>query len=278
MVYAALSSLISALWIAICAAAPEFIWQGLWIALGHLSRADLVSALLIGVILAFFVDPLMSGMQDLLSRARHRDRADSIRHSPLFRVSVSLAFALASVCVHDAMIAFASDRAAEHTGANAGLAAALELTVSSAIVPFAITLAWLSVRTRWLALPLGIIAGASSCVAGWLFSWSVQEVVGTTVAGLLILCLGYRQVVRKPSRDIFVRCARSVAAAATILLAMALLLDSAFDFYHIRQFQLYSVSEFWTDVRFYLGWTLGLLLAPSPYDTADLNTVPTGPR
>jgi hypothetical protein len=230
------------------------------------------------VILAFFVDPLMSGMQDLLSRARHRDRADSIRHSPLFRVSVSLAFALASVCVHDAMIAFASDRAAEHTGANAGLAAALELTVSSAIVPFAITLAWLSVPTRRLALPMGIIAGASSCVAGWLFSWSVQEVVGTTIAGLLILCLGYRQVVRKPSPDVFARCARSVALVAAIVLPTALLLGFVFDFYHIKQFKLYSASLFWTDARFYVGWTLGLLLAPSPYDTVDLTRRRSGSR
>ena len=82
MVYVVTAALISALWIAICAAAPEFIWQGFWIALGHLSSADLVSALLIGVILAFFVDPLMGQLQDLLRRARSPDRRPAPKRAP----------------------------------------------------------------------------------------------------------------------------------------------------------------------------------------------------
>jgi hypothetical protein len=265
MVYAVIAALISALWIAICAAAPEFIWQGFWIALGHLSWADLASALLIGVILAFFVDPLMGRLQDLLHRARSHEGGDGTQHNPLFRVSVSLAFALASVCVHDAMSAFASVRAAGHGGAEAGLAAAIELTVGSAIVPFAVTLAWLSVRNRWLALPTGLIGGASPWVAGWLFAWSAQEVIATTIVCLLILGLGYREIIREPGGDIFARCARRVAFVATIVLATALLLDVAFDFFNVKQFKLYSLSLFWIDVRFYMGWTLGLLLTPSPY-------------
>ena len=265
MVYAVTAALISALWIAICAAAPEFIWQGFWIALGHLSSADLVSALLIGVILAFFVDPLMGQLQDLLRRARSPERRDGTQHNPLFRVSVSLAFALASVCVHDAMSAFATDRAAGLGGAEAGLAPAIELTVGSAIVPFAVTLAWLSVRNRWLALPTGIIGGASSCIAGWLFSWSAREVIATTIVCLFILGLGYREIIREPGGDIFARCARRVAFVATIVFATALLLDVAFQFLGVEQFKLYSLSLFWVDVRFYMGWTLGLLLAPSPY-------------
>lgn len=276
MVYAVISALISALWIAICAAAPEFIWQGLWIALGHLSWADLVSALLIGLILAFFVDPLMTRLQDLLHRARSQDRVNGTQRNPLFRVSVSLAFALASVCVHDAMSAFASDRAAEHSGADAGLAAAIELTVASAIVPFAITLAWLSVRSRWLAVPMGIIGGASSCIAGWLFSWSAREVIATTIWCLLILGLGYRQAIRGPSRDVYARCARSVALVAAIALAMALLLDTALNFLNINQFRLYSPSMFWIDVRFYLGWSLGLLLAPFPYTAGNSAKIQSG--
>jgi hypothetical protein len=269
MIYAVASALISALSIAICAAAPEFIWQGLWIALDHFSWADLVSALLIGVILAFFVDPLMGRLQDLLHRTRSQNDAHGPQHDPLFRVSVSLAFALASVCVHDAMSAFASDRAAGHAGAPAGLAAAIELTVASAIVPFAITLAWLSVRNRWLALPMGIIGGASSGVAGWLFSWSAQEVFVSTICCLLILGLGYRQAIRGPSRDIYTRCARSVALVAAIGLTTALLLDTALRFLNINQFRLYSPFLFWVDIRFYLGWTIGLLLAPSPYAAGD---------
>ena len=267
--YAVTAALISALWIAICAAAPEFIWQGSWIALSHLSWADLVSALLIGVILAFFVDPLMSRLRSLLRRAQSPGQSGGTQPNPLFRVGVSLAFALASVCVHDAMSAFASSRAAEQGGAEAGLAAALELTLASAIVPFAVTLAWLAVCNRWLAVPMGIIGGASAGIAGWLFSWSAQEVIATTIACLLILGLGYRQVMGGPGRDLFARCARYVALVAAIGLAAALLLRAAFHIFNIGQFSLYSTSLLWLDARFYLGWTLGLLLAPSPYAAAD---------
>ncbi len=39
-----------------CAAAPEFIWQGVRLAFSHPDVSDLLSALLIGVTLAFFVE------------------------------------------------------------------------------------------------------------------------------------------------------------------------------------------------------------------------------
>lgn len=52
------SAVITALWIAVCAAAPEFIWQGVRLAFSHPDVSDLLSALLIGVTLAFFVEPL----------------------------------------------------------------------------------------------------------------------------------------------------------------------------------------------------------------------------
>jgi hypothetical protein len=32
----------------------------------------------------------------------------------------------------------------------------------------------------------------------------------------------------------------------------------------LDQFKLYSSFHFWMDARFYMGWSLGLLLAPSP--------------
>jgi hypothetical protein len=55
----AASALIAAFWVAICAAAPAFIWQGLWLAWHHVTRTELLSALLVGFVFAFFVEPLM---------------------------------------------------------------------------------------------------------------------------------------------------------------------------------------------------------------------------
>lgn len=57
-------------------------------------------------------------------------------------------------------------------GAPAGLPAALSLALEWGIVPWAITLAWLSIQWRWLKVPMGVLAAASPAIAGWLFSWS----------------------------------------------------------------------------------------------------------
>jgi hypothetical protein len=262
-VLAGVSALTSSLWIAICAAAPEFIWRGLRIALDHLSMADLLSAVLIGLVLAFFVEPLMERIRHLLQRAQHRDPADYKPRSAFFTAAMSFAFALASVCLHDAMIAFVTG---EHTGSRSGLAAGIELTTAWALVPFTITLAWLSVRSPWLALPMGVLAGTSSCIAGWVFSWSVHDVITTSVPCVFILGLGYRQAMRQPSHSAFTRCAATLALVATAWFTIALLLDLCFNAYRIVPIRLYSANDFWVDLRFYLGWILGLILAPFPYD------------
>jgi len=265
------ATLISALWIAICAAAPEFIWQGLLAAVGHFTWLDLLSGLLLGLMLAFFVEPLMRQTGDLLGPPSHRAAREP--RNPLFTACLSLAFALVSVCVHDAMTAFVSARGAEHAGASSGLAAAITLTTAWSLVPFTITLAWLSVRSRWLGVPMGIIGGASAGIAGWLFSWSGQEVISTTIPCLLILGLGYRRMTTEPKQHAFARCARSVALIAASWLTIALLLDTLLGIYSLDQFRLYTAADFWVDARFYVGWTLGLVLAPSPSNGVSNKTM-----
>jgi hypothetical protein len=77
-------------------------------------------------------------------------------------------FALASIALHDAMTAVAS----EHESAvHGGLADAISLTMAWAIVPIAVTLAWLCLPNRRLAVPVGIIGAVSPCIAGSLFAW-----------------------------------------------------------------------------------------------------------
>jgi hypothetical protein len=263
--FAGASALIVAAWIAICGAAPEFIWQGLRIALSHPSWADLASALLIGLVLAFFVEPAIESIRVALHRTPHDGSTDSRRRNALFTAGLGLAFALTSVCLHDAMTSFVSGRSAEHAGADSGLAAGVMLVTAWSIVPFAVALAWLSMRQGWFAIPMGIIAGASSCLAGWLFVWSTQAVITTTIPCLAILALGYRQLLRHPGRRGLTHCAHGVALVAAVWLAIALLADAVLAFSHFDRFGLYNASRFWMDVRFYLGWTLGLMLVPSPY-------------
>jgi hypothetical protein len=249
----ALGAVIAAFWVAICAAAPEFIWQGLWIAAAHVTLTEVLSALLVGLVLAFFVEPLM----ERLRGERHRGS----RHGPgaaLFTAALSLAFALASIGLHEAMTAFVAERAAGHEG---GLEVAIALTMAWAFVPFAVTVAWLSVPIRWLAVPLGAVAVLAPIIAGWLFGWQIRSVLTTTIPSVLILALGYRQ----PIRSGLTPRANTVAWVSAIWLAAALLVDLILGLVQSGPFRLYGAFSFWVDARFYAGWTIGLALAPSPY-------------
>ena len=104
----------AAVWVSICAAAPEFLWQGLRLALGHVSRTELLAALLIGVVLAFFIEPLMERLRALLSRADHPHAPPDRLHDALFTAGLSLAFALTSVFLHEAMTAFVNPQLKLH--------------------------------------------------------------------------------------------------------------------------------------------------------------------
>jgi hypothetical protein len=187
----AASTLIAAFWVAICAAAPEFIWQGLWLAGHHVTRTELLSALLVGFVLAFFVEPLM----ERLRGQRRGHSASRTSGTALFTAALSLVFALASIALHDAMTAFVSEH---EQSVHGGLADAISLTMAWAIVPFAVTLAWVCLPNRWLAIPVAVIAAVSPCIAGWLFAWPLHSVFTTAVPSLVILGLGYHWTARRP--------------------------------------------------------------------------------
>jgi hypothetical protein len=262
---AAGAALISSLWIAICAAAPEFIWQGVVIAFGHSQVTDLVGALLVGLILAFFVEPLMERARAQLLGGGRKSVRRARGRNVFFTASLSLAFALAAVCIHEAMSAFVSSRYGTSGRTYAGVAAGIGLTEAWAIVPFAITLAWMALRTPWLARTLAPVAVASPFFAGWLFSWSTQSLVATVIPCLIILGLGYRRLLRTPRSADLAACARTVALVGSAWLLCAALFDASLPLFGAERLRLYGASGFWVDARFYLGWSLGLLIAPSPF-------------
>ena len=51
-------------------------------------------------------------------------------------------------------------------------------------------------------------------------------------------------------------------------LLLALPIDLLLRLSHPDAWQIYRSGEAWIDLRFYIGWSLGLLLAPSPRETA----------
>ena len=64
---------------------------------------------------------------------------------------------------------------------------------------------------------------------------------------------------------VLVRCARSVALVGSIWLIVAVLFDTTMGLFHLDRLELDHAPSFWMDVRYYIGWAIGLALAPSPY-------------
>jgi len=251
-------ALISALWIGISAAAIELIWRGLAIALQHPRWADLVSAILIGLILAFFVEPVMERARAMLRRAHPAGTAESRTQQILYGAALSFVFAVISVGLHDAMLALIGG-GPQRTG-DAALLEGLRLTASWAAVPVAVTLAWHGIDHPRLAMPLGILAAASPVLVGIAFAWPLATMITTEVPTLAILALGYREMRRAPRRDAFLRCAWRVALVAAVWLPIALLIDIAGN----DAGSFYGMEDFLVDARFYIGWALGLALVPLP--------------
>jgi hypothetical protein len=260
----ALAVVVSSTWIAICAGAPEFIWGGFLLAYGHTNATDIVGAVLVGLILAFFVEPLVQGVRDLV----HRGDRTYVAHRPasnvFFAASLAFAFALAAVCIHDSIVAFVSTRL-HPVGPEAALDAGIQLTLGWALVPFAISLAWFAARAAWPARILSAVAAASPVLAGLYFGWSLQSILTTAIPCAIILGFGFRTLFLEGSYDLRA-CARTVALIGGIWLIGAGLFDAILALFGGDKLFLYSTDGYWVDARFYLGWSLGLLLAPSPFE------------
>ena len=241
----ALAVVVSAVWISICAGAPEFIWQGVLIAYGHPDATDIVGAVLVGLILAFFVEPLVQGVRDLV----HRGDRTYVAHRPTSNVFY---------------VAFVATRL-HPVGPDAALDAGIRLTLGWAIVPFAISLAWLAARSAWPARILSAVAAASPVLAGLYFGWSLQSILTTAIPCAIILGFGFRTLFLEGSYDLRA-CARTVALIGGIWLIGAGLFDAILALFGGDKLFLYSSDGYWVDARFYLGWSLGLLLAPTPFE------------
>ena len=260
----ALHAVIASTWIAVCATTPEFIWRGARIVARHFSWTDLASAIFIGLILAFCIEPAMERLRHRFSSLAATHPDDLPTQSPVFAAAMGLAFALASVCLHDAITAFLSADGEDHAVRNAGLVTGIEIASAWTIVPFLISLAWLSSGRRRLRVPLGILAALSPMIAGDLFSWSVPDTITTEVPCLAILLLGYRAMAAGGGKEALSRCAGSIAWFAPAWLVGAMLLTYCLGWFGLTRLHFYTISEAWIDARFYFGWAIGLLLVPVP--------------
>jgi len=246
-----------ALWVAVCAAAPEFVWQGLFSLFGHFTWRDAAAALLIGAILAFFVEPLVERLRSFVSaQPAHPDK------NPAFAACTALSFAMAVVCIHEAITTYV---AASHANeqANQNLTQAVLQVLQWAAIPFAITVAWLAARSKpWCARAVTLLALLAIYLTGYGFGWSGRVIFTTGLPCALILAGGYASLRRQWDQRTFRRCAYVTAVTALAWLAVTGVLQAGLSLGRVRTFTLYDWSEFWIDCRFYVGWVVGLIVAP----------------
>jgi hypothetical protein len=256
------AAVIGAIAVAICSAAPEFIWQGLKLVVAHMSSATVIAAILVAAILVFFVEPVLEYLRFWLGGQNPSHGAP--RHLAV-AAAAGIFIALMSVGLHDAMLAFTT--AGEQDG-EAGIQRAVNVTISWGAVPFAVMLAWQAAAHRILAIPLGILAAASSFIAGWYFAWGLDTTLTTAIPCLAIQFFGYRRALEPHREATYAHYAPTLAAAAVVWLVAAFVYDAG-----VRQFglgwpTLYDPTDYAIDARFYAGWFLGLILTRPTASTA----------
>jgi hypothetical protein len=256
----ALACLVFAFWVSICAAAPEFIWQGLLVMWSHFDATQVYSAVFIGMLLAFFVEPVIERVKAGNWRARHQDA----RHVS-YAAALSLAFGVVAVGVHEAVGTYIGREGGGNLGRQAALVADIKQVVEWAAIPFAVTLSWFVARFgRRVAFVAGAIACLCATLTGYIFGWEWREIATTSIPCCAIAACGCAAVSGRWDDRVFAMLAVLTAAVAAGWLALALLIQGGFWTAGVTRLQPYAWSAFWEDARFYFGWALGLAVAPNP--------------
>jgi len=265
-VYASIiHALLFAVWVAICSVAPEFIWQGFLQISQHFSWSTVASALLVGAIVAFFVEPLIERLREMRLHIVHRHR------TPTHMTASAFSLAILAVFAHDAIVAFTSGGGEGQAGKSLGLVYAISQVFQWSWIPFVVTLAWVYARqSRWIRWPIMLMALASIGLVGPVFDWNAIDTMTTVVPCVCVLFGGYYVMRRHPEDTAFSRCTRLTLAIAIVWLVVTGVLQAFLSLFAVKALRAYTWTEYAIDFRFYLGWVIGLAVAPKP-DLFSLN-------
>ena len=245
-------------WVSVCSVAPEFIWQGLRTVIRHFDWVTVGSALLVGAIVAFFVEPLTERLRAMQLHVPHKHK------TPVHATVAAFAFAVLAVCVHEAITSFVFATYA-NDNTELSLLAALEDVFQWSSIPFMITIAWLCAnRARWISWTTLALAALTVAFLGVVSNWSSSDTVTTAIPCACILLFGLVVMRRYSTHLALSRCARLTAIIALLWLAAGGFIQLLLLLFGARSWHLYSWMEYTIDFRFYVGWVIGLAVAPRP--------------
>lgn len=248
------------LWVSVCAFVPEAIWQGLWLLKGHLGPTEIYTALFIGTLFTFFVEPLL---ERLKAGRRH------LTHGPagnlVLTALLALGFGMVAVSIHHSIDAYLGGAVGGADARQTALAHAMQQTQEWASLPAAVMSAWfLANAQRRLAYPALSLACLWCVGAGVLYAWRWQVVVATAIPCCLIALVGTRAVLAGWTPKTVSTLAKIVGAVAVCWLPLVWVVGWVVNHAGYPNFQFYEPAQLAEDARFYLGWALGLCLAPNP--------------
>jgi hypothetical protein len=226
-------------WVAVCSAAPELIWQGFHRVLHHFDGIAVGSALLVGAIVAFFVEPVTERLRAMSFKLTHKH-------------------------VDDAITAYVAANYAGQEGEGT-LVYAINEVFQWAWIPFVVTIAWLCARQkRWIALPILSLAFVAIVSLGFVFDWNANDIFTSTVPCVCVLIAGFYVMRKYNGQKAFSRCTIVTAVIALIWLVSMGFLQAILSLFTAKTPHIYSWSEYTIDFRFYIGWVIGLMVAPIP--------------
>jgi hypothetical protein len=266
-----LARLAFAFWVSVCAAAPEFIWQGLLLLGGHLTLFNLYSVILIGLILAFFVEPILQRI-----RSQRWDVDEHGGRGVLPSVVLALAFGVAAVAVHECMNAYVGGGDHVQSQRRESLGRAVDLILQWALVPLGVTLAWFGARRgRLFGWSAAALAFLWAVAVGWYYAWGGRGTVMSALLCGLITVSGVRRIAHDWSHDTFRKLAFGTGLVVLAFVGAGLLVQACLSLAGVTSWHVYTFGELSEDLRFYVGWVLGLLIAPNPVPELSRGPAPS---
>lgn len=245
-------------WVSVCSVAPEFLWQGWLTVTHHFSWVSAGNVLLVGTIVAFFVEPLVERLRAMRLHVVPKQR------NPAHATFAAFGFAVLAVLVHEAITSFVSTSYAGNRE-ESGLFAALSDVLQWSSIPFTVTIAWLCLRrSGWIRWSTLLLASGMVFSLGFISEWSIQDTFTTAIPCACILFAGLLVMRRHAAQLALSRCAQLIAIVACIWLVTAGLVQSGLSLFAPETWHFYSWTEYTIDFRFYVGWVIGLAVAPRP--------------